>query len=143
MDIIKLHGAGLDRFVPDEKLGHDFYRAGNLVLADPNQTVRLTLEGDDICRPCSAYRNGCQDAVPHIPGITSKDAYNRLLDSRIFSFFDLGPGAYTALELCSILYEGRSNIFHVWQEEDGPAVQKRYELFSAGAEKYLAQGEKG
>ncbi len=35
MDIIKLYGAGIESFVPDEKLGHDFYRIGNLRLS-PN-----------------------------------------------------------------------------------------------------------
>lgn len=25
IDIIKLYGSGIDRFVPDEKMGHDFY----------------------------------------------------------------------------------------------------------------------
>ena len=26
IDIIKLYGSGIDRFVPDEKMGHDFYK---------------------------------------------------------------------------------------------------------------------
>ena len=26
IDIIKLYGSGIDRFVPDEKMGHDFIR---------------------------------------------------------------------------------------------------------------------
>ena len=26
IDIIKLYGAGIERFIPDEPMGHDFYK---------------------------------------------------------------------------------------------------------------------
>ena len=29
IDIIKLYGAGIERFVPDEPMGHDFYKVAN------------------------------------------------------------------------------------------------------------------
>ena len=48
MDIIKLYGAGIENFVPDKKLDHDFYRIGNLVLECLTQPLLLTIEGDDI-----------------------------------------------------------------------------------------------
>lgn len=142
MDILKLYGAGVEEFVPDKKLGHDFYRAGNLILENPDLPVFLTSEGDDICRPCRAYRGCCQDGLSHIPGYTSKDAYNHQLDSRIFSLFGLSGGPYTALELCEILYADREKIFQVWIEEESSAVQQRCERFTAGAEKYLACWQK-
>lgn len=61
MDIIKLYGGGLERFVPDPAMGHDFYRIGNLVLENPELPLRLTTEGDDICKPCKYY---AADALP-------------------------------------------------------------------------------
>ncbi len=137
MDILKLYGAGVEEFVPDERLGHDFYRAGNRVLGDPSLSLTLTAGGDDICKPCRMYRGQCRDGLTHIPGYTSKDAYNRQLDSRVFSLFGLTEGPYSALELCGILYEGREKIFQVWTEEAEDAAQRRYALFTAGAEKYL------
>lgn len=89
MDIIKLYGAGIESFVPDEKLGHDFYRIGNLVLAYHAQPLLLTIEGDDICKPCRQYRGLCQDALTNIPGFTGKDEYNHALDSRVLSLYGL------------------------------------------------------
>ena len=32
IDIIKLYGSGIDRFVPDEKMGHDFYKVANEII---------------------------------------------------------------------------------------------------------------
>ncbi|WP_201751160.1 MULTISPECIES: hypothetical protein [unclassified Neglectibacter] len=137
MDIIKLYGAGIENFVPDKKLDHDFYRIGNLVLACHTQPLLLTIEGDDICTPCRQYRGLCQDALANIPGFTGKNEYNRALDSRILSLYGLSAGPYPAEELCGILYQGRKKIFQVWQEEENALTQRRFDLFTAGAEKYL------
>lgn len=139
MDIIKLYGAGLETFVPDEALGHDFYRVGNMILTTPAQPLLLTTGGDHICFPCRQYRGACQDSLTHIPGYTSKDAYNRQLDTRILTLFSLTPGPHPARTLCKTLYEGRQKIFDVWQEEDAAATRRRFELFTAGAQKYLAR----
>ena len=55
MDISKLYGGGIEVFVPDERMGHDFYQVANRVLAEPGLALRLTVEGDDICQPCRWY----------------------------------------------------------------------------------------
>ena len=36
LDIIKLYGNGLEKFVPDKNYGHDFYKVGNIILAKYN-----------------------------------------------------------------------------------------------------------
>ena len=36
IDIIKLYGSGIDRFVPDEKMGHDFYKVANEIIENPS-----------------------------------------------------------------------------------------------------------
>ena len=41
MDIIKLYGSGLEVFVPDEKIGHDFYKL------DINKLSNITLNYGD------------------------------------------------------------------------------------------------
>lgn len=143
MDIIKLYGSGLEVFVPDEKLGHDFYRVGNQVLSDPSLSLALTEEGDDICQPCRLYQGRCQDGLANIPGYTGKDAYNRRLDRRIFSLFGLSAGPYPALGLCGLLYASREKIFQVWKEEESLLTKRRYRLFTAGAERYIARWGQG
>lgn len=137
-DILKLYGGGIEVFVPDERMGHDFYRVANRILAEPALALRLTVEGDDICQPCRWYQGRCRDTISHIPGIESKDAYNCLLDSRILELFGLEEKIYPALGLCQALYQGHEKIFAVWKEESASVTQKRHDLFVRGAEKYIA-----
>lgn len=142
IDIIKLYGSGLTRFVPDEAMGHDFYRVGNLILEHPELPLCLTVEGDDICKPCRLYKGRCMDSISHISGITEKEVYNHLLDTRILTLFDLTEPIYTAADLCELLFQKASLIFDVWREEDEEAAKKRHQLFSAGAERYLKRTER-
>ena len=39
IDIIKLYGSGIDRFVPDEKMGHDFYKVANEIIDNPSVKI--------------------------------------------------------------------------------------------------------
>lgn len=116
MDIIKLYGTGIHNFVPDEKMGHDFYKVANTIIHNPDVTLRLTIYGDDICKPCKKYHDICIDALHHIPGCTSKDIYNQTLDTRIISLYSLSKETYTAKELCDILSQSNQNIFDVYTD---------------------------
>ena len=143
LDIIKLYGAGITCFVPDEDYQHDFYRIANLILADHDLPVRLTVHGDDICVPCRYYSDRgegiCSDSISHIPGIDSKDAWNKILDNRIISMIIPDCEAvYTADELCRLLYGHRDVICEIWKEDDPEKTKERFRLFCAGAERYLA-----
>lgn len=137
MDIIKLYGTGIHNFVPDEKMGHDFYKVANTIIHNPDVTLRLTIYGDDICKPCKKYNNICTDVLHHILGFTSKDIYNQTLDTRIISLYSLSKETYTAKELCDILSQSNQNIFDVWKEEDTQVTEKRFHFFTIGAEQYL------
>lgn len=141
MDIIKLHGGGFEHFVPDPAMGHDFCRIGNLILSNPEQGLYLTIEGDDICRPCRFYQGHCIDLIHDLPGITLKDDYNRMLDSRILELYKLTDDSYTARSLCKTLYHQADLIFEVWQEEPANAAEKRFRLFTEGAKRYLERFE--
>ena len=66
IDIIKLYGSGIDRFVPDEKMGHDFYKVANEIIDNPSVDLKLTIDGDDICKPCKKYHEQCIDPLTHI-----------------------------------------------------------------------------
>ncbi len=139
LDIIKLHGAGLDVFVPDEKMGHDFYRIGNIILKNKNVDIRLTIDADDICTPCRYCKNNlCIDKLENIEGYTKKDTYNKALDRRIIKYFSLDLDKdYKAEELCRIYLSDLNFIYAVWQEEKNEKTKERYRLFSIGAKKYL------
>ena len=142
LDIIKLYGAGITCFVRDETYQHDFYRIANLVLADHQLPVRLTVHGDDICLPCRYYsRQGegvCSDSIAHIPDLASKDEWNKILDNRIIRMVVPDSGAvYTAEEFCRLLYDHRDDIYEIWKEDDAGKTKERFRLFCAGAVRYL------
>ena len=119
IDIIKLYGSGIDRFVPDEKMGHDFYKVANEIIDNPSIDLKLTIDGDDICKPCKKYHEQCIDPLTHI------------------KLYNLNDDYYTAKQLCSIIQNNKEYIFEVWDEEDNEVTKKRYELFLQGAHKFL------
>lgn len=137
IDIIKLYGSGIEKFIPDAKMGHDFYKVANEIISNPTVTLKLTIYGDDICKPCKKYQNKCIDALTHIPRYTSKDTYNMTLDKRIIELYNLKDENYTAKQFCSIIFDNKENIFKVWLEEDNSVTKKRFELFVKGANKFL------
>lgn len=138
MDIIKLYGSGITCFVPDEAMGHDFYRIANRILQNHDCPITLTTAGDDICVPCKKYQGKCQDSLDHIPGFCSKDAYNRTLDERILRLYHLSKKGHTARSLCQSLYDHHEWIYQVWKEEADKITEKRHELFVNGARKFLS-----
>lgn len=105
-------------FVPDEIMGHDFYKVANEIINHPHVQLELTIDGDDICKPCKKYQNICIDELTQIPGINNKDVYNKLLDTRIIELYQLQNDTITAFELCERFYQTHENIWQIWQEDD-------------------------
>lgn len=141
VDIIKLYGSGLTRFVPDEEYHHDFYRIGNEIVSDPNIQLQFTLKCDDICSTCKCKNEQglCEDSVFHLPGYTSKECYNKMLDERLIQLLCLKMDrTYTSKEYCELLYAHKEVIFDVWTVEERSITKHRYELFCKGCERYLA-----
>lgn len=141
MDIIKLYGSGIDVFVPDERMQHDFYKVANEIIDNPQVQLLLTIEADDICQPCIQCVNGiCDDGLPETLGNIKKDNYNKRLDQRLIDYLHLNlKEEYTALQLCRMMYENKDVIFQVWLEEDDCLTNRRYELFDLGAKRYLKE----
>ena len=137
IDIIKLYGAGVEHFVPDELYQHDFYKVANLMIENLDTELQFTIYGDDICRPCNRFKDSlCSDPLDHIRGYHCKDTYNQALDSRLINQLKLDQNAiYTAREFIEILSSDRDIIFHVWLEEDSELTEKRNRLFQAGLKK--------
>ena len=141
MDIIKLHGAGLDAFVPDTAYGHAFYQVGNCILQNHAVPMRLTLGCDDICAPCkykNAANGACTDTLLDLPGYTQKEAYNQMLDARIVQILHLDlEKPYTAEAFCALLAQHTDLVFAVWDIEPSHTTQRRHTLFCAGCKRYL------
>lgn len=138
IDIIKLYGSGINTFVPDKKMGHDFYIIGNNILNNHHLVLKLTTDSDDICQPCCMHKGNCIDTISHIQGFHLKNQYNQTLDNRIIALYQLDKNhLYTANELCSILLKKNHFIYQVWKEEDRAITEKRHKFFVLGATKFL------
>lgn len=141
LDIFKLYGRGVERFVPDEKHRHDFYVAGNRVIGNKVGEVRFTYGNDDICKPCVCLRQGvCGDRFVYGGAEYSKNQYNEELDRRLidrlgletdkgYKFSDVVPWIYGKLSLDLIEY--------VWRDREREENESRYEDTRRGMEKYL------
>ncbi len=140
LDVIKLYGKGIEKFVPDKRYHHNFYSVANELINKHETKIQLTSGKDDICGPCIYINEDgiCTDSIDHIPGVNSKDEWNKTLDHRIMSYTKVvEKDQLTALEYCKILYLEKEHIFDVWKEESDSSKQIRYDTFCIGAKKYL------
>lgn len=141
LDIIKLYGKGIEKFVPDKKYNHNFYGVANEIVAAHQTEVTITSGEDDICSTCIYLGEDkkCTDRIFHIAGIDSKNEWNEILDHRIMQYVQISEGSrYSAHALCKILFLKKEIIYIVWDEESKPDTESRYEAFCKGAKKYLS-----
>lgn len=140
IDIIKLYGKGIQKFIPDENYKHNFYAIANEIIDWHQVKIEITIDSDDICSPCRYLdeHGNCSDKIVHIDGITSKDEWNKILDNRIIKYLDTWEhNTYSAQEFCEILYSIKENINDIWMEESNLSKANRYDAFCKGAIKYL------
>ncbi len=142
LDVIKLYGAGIETFTPDSNYGHDFYRVANLMLMAPDTSVQLVIASDTVCGPCKYNQCGiCSDSIDHIPGYSSKEDWNNVIDERLFAELGLHPGMIsTVYRLCLQMKMAPQLVPVVWSEDpDKARCQERTLNLKKGLEKYLAK----
>lgn len=66
MDIIKLYGTGIHNFVPDEKMGHDFYKVANMIIHNPDVPLRLLLYIQNVSLIVLRHRYILPDLTDHL-----------------------------------------------------------------------------
>ncbi len=73
--------------------GHSLHLVGPKLLANLDLKVKLVLEADDVCFGCKHLLpfGKCDDILAQIKPAPSKQAYNDILDSRIFDCLALNP----------------------------------------------------
>lgn len=139
LDIYKLHGAGINHFVPDEAYGHDFFRVGNLILNHEVSHIVFTVDADMICIPCRFCQDGiCTDTFLHNGVETIKDRYNRNLDKTVLKLLGAGECvAYGYKEVLRLLERHVSERFiaQVWNENSGADNLMRYRNIRIGIDK--------
>jgi len=140
LDIIRDFGAG-KAFGP-HPYGHAVHAVAQRVLRDRHVVLQLILGCDDICRPCIHNKGGtCDDSV-NIPPFTSKEEWNRTIDTRIFEQLGLEEGTeIPASEFCRITRQRIGDLYDIWREVPHGDTDLRRENLMRGISTYL--GESG
>jgi hypothetical protein len=141
LDILKLYGKDLSRFVPDKNYGHDFHRIGNLIIENSHVLVRFTLGADEICFPCKYLdRDRCVDVVKDNPArFRLKEKWNKRVDKRLFKLFEISrEEEMTALAICSLALKKLTpeKIFEVWKERPQTETEERIRFLIKGLVRY-------
>lgn len=95
LDIISDHGKGTE-YQP-HPYGHSLHLVAPRLLADLDLKIRLVLQADDICQGCMHLLpdGKCNDVLVQLTPSPSKQAYNDVLDSRLFDDLSMMPGTET------------------------------------------------
>jgi hypothetical protein len=91
IDIITGYGNNVD-YQP-HPYGHCQHLVVQRLLSDLDLRIKLVLESDDICTGCKHLTadGKCNDVLAQITPSPSKQAYNDVLDCRLFDHFSLAP----------------------------------------------------
>ena len=91
IDIITGHGKNI-QYEP-HPYGHSQYLVAPRLLSDLDLKIRLVIGADDICAGCTHLMDDrlCKDVLAQLKPAPSKQAYNDLLDSSLFDYFNLDP----------------------------------------------------
>jgi hypothetical protein len=91
LDIISSHGKGIE-YEPHH-YGHSLHIVAPRLLSDLDQKIKLVLKADGICEGCKHLLPGgiCRDVLAQLTLSPSKQAYNDVLDSRLFDDLEIGP----------------------------------------------------
>jgi hypothetical protein len=74
--------------------GHSLHIVAPKLLSDLNLKIKLIIGADDVCTGCTHLMpdGKCNDVLSQLKPSPSKQAYNDVLDSRIFDCLSIDPG---------------------------------------------------
>ena len=141
LDILKLHGKGLDIFVPDDKYKHDFYKIANSIISGEVETIIFTISSDDICKPCIYNKNNkCSDNVKNTD--KSKELHNIGIDEKLMEELNLIEGEEVdtryVLELLKDILCFRTYQY-AWISADKEELDFRYKFGLIGLGKVIGK----
>lgn len=93
LDIISAYGKGIE-YQP-HPYGHSLHIVAPRLLSKLDQKIKLVLSADAICEGCKHLLpdGQCEDVLAQLTPSPSKQAYNDLLDSRLFDDLRIEPNA--------------------------------------------------
>ncbi len=89
LDIITGHGRGIE--FHSHPYGHSQHIVAQKLLSNLDLNIRLVLNADDICKGCKYLLTDgkCKDVLAQLNPSPSKQAYNDVLDCRLFDYLSL------------------------------------------------------
>lgn len=92
LDIVSDHGKGI--IYEPHPYGHSLHEIAPKLLSNLEFKIKLVLQADDICKGCEHLLPGgqCKDVLAQLTPSPSKQAYNDVLDCRLFDHLSLEPG---------------------------------------------------
>lgn len=146
VDIICDYGAGTEEFAPHPD-GHALHVVARRLLRDNETMLEITLEADDVCRPCVHNVGGACDNVidrsfrPTAPPLMRD--WDDLINRRWCARLGIGPGdRLTARELCQRLRDRAGNIADIFPEIIDDRIARKADNMRAGIRKYLDPGSR-
>ncbi|VYU39822.1 Uncharacterised protein [Clostridium tertium] len=140
LDILKLHGKGIEVFVKDMEFGHDFYKIANEIINLEVSEVTFTRDCDDICEPCKHRANNeCSDYVSFLDNY-SKDKLNKEIDDRLLKILGIKEEeSYKLEDIFNLLMKKLSySLFEeVWEYANEEELQFRFAFTIMGTYKVL------
>lgn len=142
LDLIRDFGAGQEH--QPHPYGHALHLVARRLAAEPGLMVELTAGADEICRPCRHLGpdGRCRDGCAVSGYESSKEAWNRLIDRRLFARLGLREGRrLSALEFCRIAGEGLGELATLYPEEPPEKTAWRGDCLRRGLAEFIAVGE--
>ena len=89
LDIVTGHGQGIE--FHSHPYGHSQHIVSRKLLSNLDLKIKLVLNGDDICKGCMHLlpEGKCSDVLAQLKPAPSKQAYNDVLDCRLFDYLSL------------------------------------------------------
>jgi len=89
LDIITSHGQGI--VMEPSDYGHSQHLVAERILSNPDLTVKLVVQSDDICTGCKHLMadGKCDDVLAQLTPSPSKQAYNDVLDCRLLDLLGI------------------------------------------------------
>lgn len=141
LDIFKLYGKGIEKFVPNPNYNHNFFLVGNSVINNKVITIQFTSSSDDICKPCIFLKNNtCADKFTYMNEVHIKNDYNENLDIKLMSLLEIRSlKDYEFKYIVELLNKKLSLdlINQVWDNCDKKDNMTRYKLTRDGLDKYI------
>lgn len=145
IDILCDYGAGKDVLAP-HPYGHALHLVAARILSDKDTLLEITLEPDDVCRPCLHNRGGeCDNVIdtsfrPAAPP-RMRD-WDLLINRRWCARLSIAEGErYTARMLCERLRDRAGDIRDIFPEFIDDRAETKAKNMRAGIRKFLEPGE--